>query len=268
MSQIIPTNSHHVQLKTKNSKLSTQLIVIAILLLATFLRVYELPTLPPGLNFDEAGNGVAALDILNGAPQLWWPIGGGKEPLWPYLLALATLIWGNIPLTLRLTAALSGIVTVAATYPLALILFRHTGRRQAELIGLLTMLGLATSGWHVHFSRLGFRAILLPLLSTLAFYFFWRGLNRAQTTHFYFHRLPSSLSPPTQRFALDRKTLSSLILAALLTALASYAYLAGRLLPLVPILFVGLSWPLNKISSYVSRRKSNSGVVMAIPHLF
>ncbi len=267
------SNSYFTQLKTKNSKLITHLSVIAILLLATFLRLYELPALPPGLNFDEAGNGVAAFDILNGMPKLWWPIGGGKEPLWPYMLAPATLILGNIPFTLRLTAALAGILTIAATYPLALRLFRHTGGRQAHLIGLLTMLGLATSGWHLHFSRLGFRAILLPLLSTLAFYFFWRALSHVQTIHFFFHRFPPSLVPPGQGRAIDRKTFSSISLAALFTALASYAYLAGRLLPLVPILFVGLHWLIGKVIIYFLHRKQDSGAMSSTPkghqrHLF
>lgn len=219
-------------------------MVIAILLLAAFLRFYELPVLPPGLNFDEAGNGVAALDILNGMPKLWWQIGGGKEPLWPYLIALATLVWGNVPLTLRFMGALVGILTVAATYPLALALFRHTAGRQAQLIGLLTMLGLATSGWHLHFSRLGIRAILLPLLSTLALYFFWRASRFAQ-----------------------RSTLH-LILAPLFTALASYAYLAGRLLPLAPILFVGLHWSIDKIRLYFFHRKQDADVLPAAPPLF
>ena len=254
MSQITSSNSHGFQLKIKNSKLTTHLIVISILLLATFLRLYQLPALPPGLNFDEAGNGVAALDILNGTPKLWWQIGGGKEPLWPYLLALPTLIWGNTPLTLRLMAALVGILTLAAAYPLTLRLFRRSDGRQAHLIGLLTMLGLAVSDWHLHFSRLGFRAILLPLLSTLAFYFFWRTLRFAQRSTLHQHPIP-------------------LILAALFTALASYAYLAGRLLPFVPVLFLVLDWSLNKIRVYFWQRQKNSGAMMAVPnghrrHLF
>jgi len=100
------------------------LLLIAILLIAAGLRLYQLPSLPPGLNFDEAGNGVAALDILRGEPQVWWRIGGGKEPLWPYLIALSSAILGNIPLALRLPAAVTGILTVAAVYPLMLALFR------------------------------------------------------------------------------------------------------------------------------------------------
>ncbi|MCB0167628.1 MAG: glycosyltransferase family 39 protein, partial [Anaerolineae bacterium] len=118
---------------------------LLVLLLAAGLRLYHLPSLPPGLNFDEAGNGVAALDILDGHPQVWWRIGGGKEPLWPYLVALSTAVLGPSPLALRLPAALFGILTVAAVYPLTLALFRR------RYLALLAMLGLALSDWHLHF---------------------------------------------------------------------------------------------------------------------
>lgn len=182
-------------------------IAILILLVAATLRLYALDSLPPGLNFDEAGNGVAALDILAGESRLWWRIGGGKEPLWPYLIAVSTTVLGPQPLALRLPAALVGILTVAAAYPLGVALFRTYPARHT--IALVLMMGIATSGWHVHFSRLGFRAILLPLLAMLAFYFFWRATKPL-----------------------------SMLAASLCLALTMYAYLAGRLLPLVPVLFV------------------------------
>ena len=160
-----------------------RVVIILLLLVATLFRFYELPGLPPGLNFDEAGNGVAALDILDGAPRLWWRIGGGKEPAWPYIVAASSLALGRIPLAIRLPAALIGVLTVAAAYPLLRRMFRD---RFGAIIALLTMAGVAVSGWHLHFSRLGFRAVLLPLFSVLAFYFFWRGWtasaeNRAAT---------------------------------------------------------------------------------------
>jgi len=208
---------------------SPKAAIIAILLLAAFLRLYQLPALPPGLNFDEAGNGAAALDISQGVPRLWWQIGGGKEPLWPYLLAVTTAWLGNIPLALRLPAALTGLLTVAAVYPLTVTMFRTAASRQARLIALLAMLALALSAWHLHFSRLGFRAILLPLLSTLAFYFFWRGMWQCPA------------SGLTDRPA-TRPIFINLLLTALFLALGIYSYLAGRLLPLIPLLFGGLFW--------------------------
>jgi hypothetical protein len=207
--------------------------MLAVLLIAAWLRLYELPMLPPGLNFDEAGSGVASLEILSGAPKIWWRLGGGQEPLWPYLAALSTAGLGNIPLALRLPAALTGVLTIAAVYPLLLV-FRLGNQRDTHLIALLTALGLALSDWHLHFSRLGFRAILLPLLSTLAFYFFWRSLGSRQ-------------KPVARYFLVPGVPDAALALSALFTALAIYSYLAARLLPLVPLLYWLLHWLIGKI---------------------
>ena len=55
-------------------------------MVAALLRYPALDSIPPGLSFDEAGNGVAALDVARGEYRLWWPIGGGKEPLIAYLV--------------------------------------------------------------------------------------------------------------------------------------------------------------------------------------
>ncbi len=205
-----------------------QLPIVLILLLAAFFRFYQLFDLPPGLNFDEAGNGVAALDILSGAPKIWWRIGGGKEPVWPYLIALSTTMLGEIPFSLRFPAAGVGILTVAAVYPLIRVLFRN---QPGHIIAVLTMLGLSLSAWHLHFSRLGFRAILLPLFSTLAFYFMWRGFTQSRLTFY------------VSRFTLRIPAMS---ISAFFIALAVYSYLGARLLPFVIIVYFTLDWLKNR----------------------
>ncbi len=214
---------------------------LMLILIATFLRCAYLPTLPPGLNFDEAGSGVIALEILHGAPKLWWRIGGGQEPLWPYLIALFIATFGNIPFTLRLPSAFIGILTIAAVYPLALTLFPNWhGRR----IALFTAIGLTLSEWHLHFSRLGFRAILLPLLSTLAFYFFWKGADEELRIKKEELRIKKEEEVLNSRNSLIRNSslnsqflIRNSFVSALFFALAMYAYLAARLLPFVLLLF-------------------------------
>lgn len=235
-----PTSPHALHLPYRFA-------MLAILLIAALLRLYELPLLPPGLNFDEAGSGVAALEILSGAPKIWWRLGGGQEPLWPYLAALSTAILGNVPLALRLPAALTGVLTIAAVYPLLLV-FRLGGQRDTRLIALLTVLGMALSDWHLHFSRLGFRAILLPLLSALAFYFFWRSLGSSQKS------VVRSQKSVARSFLVPRIPDASLALSALFTALAIYSYLAARLLPLVPLLFFLLQGLITWLRRALSRQ--------------
>ncbi|RME74539.1 MAG: hypothetical protein D6784_09700 [Chloroflexi bacterium] len=224
-------------------KQTSRLLILLIILLAFWLRLYHLPDLPPGLNFDEAGNGAAALDILRDGPRLWWRIGGGKEPLWPYIIALTTTVLGNIPLALRLPAALAGTLTVAAVYPLTVRLVRQSGLRQARAAGLLAATGVAVSAWHLHFSRLGFRAILLPLLASLAAYFFLRGLK----------------TWPARR---------SFVLAAGFTALAVYTYLAARLFPLVPLIYLLVLFLRNPNRAAARLRAAQAAAYLGLTVLF
>src|SRR5262249_58319578 len=81
-------------------------------LAAGLLRVWDLPSLPPGLHHDEAIEGLNALSILDGRPRFWFPAGGGREPLFMYLAAASVWLLGPTALALRLLAA--GASTVAA----------------------------------------------------------------------------------------------------------------------------------------------------------
>ena len=85
----------------------------------------------------------------------------GKEVLFFYLAGGLMRLLGESLFTLRLTAALVGLLTVAAVYWLGLELFRD--RRVALVAAAL----LAISFWHLLFSHLGFRAITQPLLQAL-----------------------------------------------------------------------------------------------------
>jgi len=208
------------------------IVPFIIILVATFLRLAYLSTLPPGLNFDEAGNGMAALDVLQGDFKIWWTIGGGKESLWPYLIALFYPIMGSTPYLLRFLAAIFGILTIVVIYPFCLRLFH---KELGGWLALFTMVGLASSAWHLHFSRLGFRAILLPFLATLAFYFFWQIWVSNQSL---FLTKNSKLRISYSLIWSNNQSIVPLIASTFCLALAIYSYLAARLLPLVLLTFI------------------------------
>ncbi|MEM7028184.1 MAG: hypothetical protein AAF629_01230, partial [Chloroflexota bacterium] len=139
------------------------------LIIAALFRLPFLADLPPGLNFDEAGNGVAALEVAKGDFKLLWPIGGGKEPLIAYLLQPLFWIFGPTTLALRLYAALWGIGTVAATWFVAKSLFAYEDDNNLmRWIPFIAALGLATAYWHISYSRIAFRAAAMPALEALA----------------------------------------------------------------------------------------------------
>ncbi|MBX6773070.1 MAG: glycosyltransferase family 39 protein [Chloroflexi bacterium] len=135
------------------------------------LRVVDLAAIPPGLHFDQAANGLLGLEILSGrAHPVFFSSYAGREALFMYLIAALSALLGPGILALRLAGALCGAATVVAVASLGAALFdRRTG--------LLASAFLAGLYWHLHASRLGERAILVPLLDTLALFVLWKAFQ-------------------------------------------------------------------------------------------
>jgi hypothetical protein len=211
--------------------------VIIIIWLAFFLRVWQLPHLPPGLWYDEAYYSMDAAWLLDGGPwQLFFPGNNGREPLFIYLQVPLIRLFGAAPLTSRLIGPLAGVLTVPLVYVLARRLLNDpdsivylqqfsTSHRHPlsclfhppNLIPCLAAAGLAISYWHIGLSRSGFRVSLLPLAAAFVFYAFWRGWRQ--------------------------KSFKWLALAGLGLGVSQYIYLAARTLPLVFAIFA-LAWTL------------------------
>jgi hypothetical protein len=144
---------------------------VAVLLVAAVLRLVACGEVPPGLYHDEAYHGLDAQDILHGHFTLYFPANNGREPLFIYLVALTVGLLGRSPFALRLVAFFAGLLTVAATVAMGRVLF-------SRRVGLLAAAVLAVTLWHVHLSRTGFRAVLLPLFIALSA---WQGALGGRT---------------------------------------------------------------------------------------
>ena len=159
--------------KVDEARLSTRTWVLAlagIVGLALLLRVPAFGRVPPGLYHDEAYNGLDALAVLRGARPLWFPANNGREPFYIYLVALSVAALGPTVVAVRAPALLLGLATVPATAFLGASLF-------SRRVGLLAAAAVAVTFWPVHLSRVGYRAVALPLLLALALGFLWRGLS-------------------------------------------------------------------------------------------
>ncbi len=204
-------------------------ILVPLLLLAFFLRVWQLPAIPPGLWYDEAYYSMDAVWLLDGGPwRLFFAGNNGREPMFIYLQSLFIWLFGAQPFTSRLIGPLAGTLTI----PLIYILARRLSRREnistsqttnyplSTWLPYLATAGLTSSIWHIGLSRSGFRVILLPLLATLLFYTFWRGWQE--------------------------KSVKWMALAGLALGLSQYTYLAARVLPLVfagfALIWTALNW--------------------------
>lgn len=131
--------------------------VIVVTLVAAWLRFDDLATSPPGLHGDEAVTGLEARRILDqGWIGVYSPLALG-QPTGPlYLTALAVRLLGDTALAVRVVPALLGTVSTLVFYFVAR---RSVGRATAMVAITL----LATLGWHIHLSRIGFPLAAWPL---------------------------------------------------------------------------------------------------------
>src|SRR3989344_9223913 len=157
-------------------KNKTLLLVVLILIIATFLRLYHITETPPGLYPDEAMNGSNAQEaIATGNFKVFYPENNGREGLFMNIQALSLMAFSvNEPWALRFPSAIFGIFTVLGLYFLARELF-------GKEVGLLAAFLLATSFWHIMFSRIGFPAIMAPFFITWALYFLLKSFNQARS---------------------------------------------------------------------------------------
>jgi 4-amino-4-deoxy-L-arabinose transferase-like glycosyltransferase len=183
-------------------------LLLLITVLAAALRLYALDRLPPGLYHDEAYNGLDALDVLRGLRPIFFEANNGREPLFIYLVSLSIALLGRSPLAIRIVAALLGTLTVPVAYLMARELL---GRREALLTALVT----AITFWHLNLSRIGFRAVSLPLFSALCLWWFARGLHQKRWYGF--------------------------ALAGLCLGVAQYTYIAARFVA-VTFLILSVYW--------------------------
>lgn len=141
-------------------------ILFAILVVATFLRLHNLTTTPPGLYLDEAIEGDnASQAAVTGHYRVFYTEDNGREGLYVNLIAILFEYFHapHEPWVVRFPAVVAGVLTVLGMGLLASELF-------GDCVGLLAAFLLATSFWHINFSRIGFRAILAPLFLTWAIY--------------------------------------------------------------------------------------------------
>ena len=141
---------------------------------AAFLRLYQIAAAPPGLFPDEAMNGNDGLEsIETGHFRVFYPENGGREGLFLNIQAGLVYLLGNQAWVLRLPSEIFGTLTVLALYFLACRLF-------SPAVGLLASFFLATSFWHIMFSRIGLRAASSDFFLVWAVYLLLEGLSRAR----------------------------------------------------------------------------------------
>lgn len=145
-------------------------LLITILLVAAFFRLYRLDEIPPGVTHDEADTCYFAAAVYRGQPsQVIAPYGYAYQPFTMYSGALFMALFGPNDLALRFHSAFFGMMLIVFTYLWARRLF-------GTAVGLGGAALMAVSFWTVFDSRFALNSAPAPALFTAAAYFLWRAL--------------------------------------------------------------------------------------------
>lgn len=190
------------------------LFLTGILLVAAFLRLWNLGVVPTSPDWDEAALGYNAYSILKTGrdeygtflPVTLRSYDDYKPPLYAYLAIPSIALFGLNTWAVRLPSALLGTMAVLGAYLLVVELFKK--KEPALLASFL----LAVSPWHIQFSRIAFEANVGVMLNIWALVCFFKGLKEKKW----------------------------LVGSAILFGLGLYAYHSERIF--LPLLLLCLSW--------------------------
>jgi len=202
----------------KQARVRGYFFMVVVLLVAAFFRLYRLHNVPWGLSQDEVLNIDVATFVRDGHRPIFFQEGFGHEPLFHYLSAATVTLWGENVMGIRVPAVFCGLLLIVLTHVLA-------RRLLAAPVAWVASVGLSISWWPIIFSRLGIRAITLPLVTTLAVYALGRALS--------VERSPRGAIGGHEKMRHLPLAIRWWGLAGLGLGLTWYTYTAGRVLPLL-----------------------------------
>jgi 4-amino-4-deoxy-L-arabinose transferase-like glycosyltransferase len=157
----------------------SKIVLIIVLFIASFLRLYKLSVNPISLFGDELDLGYQAYSILktgrdyygNFMPIHFHSLAEWRTPLYLYSAVPTVAVWGISPLGVRVPAAVFGILGVLAIYLLTKEILR------SDTLGLVASGVLAISPWHLQYSRAGFEVTQMLFFLLMGLWLFFRCLN-------------------------------------------------------------------------------------------
>ena len=198
---------------------SNLILLLLLIITATFLRFSQLGRVPPSLFSDEVDLGYQAYSFLKTGKDYFgnsWPISfhsfaDFRAPFYIYSAAGTIAIFGLNEWGVRLPAAIFGVLGIITYFLLCFKISKN------YYFALLNGLILAIFPWHIHYSRAGFEVSALFCLLSLGLFFFFSFL--------------------------EKKKLSLLLLSVLFLAFCFYTYATARMfLPLLAIVTLIIYW--------------------------
>ena len=224
-------------------------LIIAILILAAILRLAFLDIHPAGLNADEAAIGYNAWSLIETGKDehgVAWPLvfrsfDDYKPPLYFYIVLPFVKVMGLSVWSVRLPSALLGIASVFLIFLLTKRLFPDR-----KYLPGLSALVLATSPWHLQFSRGGWEVNVATFFILLSIIFFLKSFEK-----------------PKHLFVFGISTVLSL-----------YTYHSARIIS--PVLFIvfaiiyfdKVKWLFSKTNLKITLSALALSIVLALPIVF
>lgn len=153
-------------------------LILAITLVAFFLRVWRLGAVPPGWSDDELSDIlVIAQKVFQGDYSVYYVDATGLEALYFVISGVFLRLLGFNAFGIRLLSSLLGTLAIPLLY--------QVGRRFfSRRVGLLAATLLAASFWALIYSRISLRHVMLPVFVLGTIYFFWDGVHRERRRSF------------------------------------------------------------------------------------
>ncbi len=172
----------------KQIKFSTPIVLFVLcVLLGSMLRLVKFPTVPGGLNRDEAALGYNAFSLLKTGRDEWgkpWPIvfrsfGDYKLAGYMYTAVPSVALFGLNAFSIRLPSLVAGIVLIPLAYMFTTS-FISTNLPKKH-IGVCAAGIQAIAPWALHYSKVAFEANLALMLFVLGLTFIIREAPRCTT---------------------------------------------------------------------------------------
>jgi 4-amino-4-deoxy-L-arabinose transferase-like glycosyltransferase len=163
----------------------TSWVLGVIILIAAFLRFFQLGINPPSLTWDEVAWGYNAYSLgIDGKDEFgkflpydyFESFGDFKPPVYAYLDVIPVKLFGLNEFAVRFPSAVFGTLTVLVTYFLVRRMFFASA--YARMYALLTSLLLAISPWHIMLSRAAFEANVASFFIITGIWLFLEALVR------------------------------------------------------------------------------------------
>ncbi len=163
----------------KSSNYWSLIILFLIFFLALVIRLWDLGTVPKGLQIDELNAGYQGYKIYKTGSDIFGDfiplfvnrIGDFRPAGIFYISGLSTFILGLSNFSIRFPAALIGALTVFPVYLLAQIISKN--RRISAVAAFL----IAISPWHIVASRATSESVIALFLTIFGIYFFLRCIK-------------------------------------------------------------------------------------------